>query len=87
MTAAGLLIVANTILIVLPAVGSATRLAQGSAGAGELAPGYWRAYMTESVAGGVNILLALAAMGAGISRFGARAATHAEQDKRRAESA
>lgn len=59
-------IVVNTALVVLPAVRSATALAQEGAAAGRLAPSYARAYAIESSAGAVNVALTLVAMASGI---------------------
>lgn len=55
-------IILNTIIFVLPAVNSALELAKESLLKGELVPEYNSAYMKESIAGGVNVLLALAAI-------------------------
>ena len=71
MLVAAILVLANAALVVLPAVASATSLAASSAEAGQLVEGYYKAYATESVAGGVNILLALTGVVAGVWRFGA----------------
>ncbi len=64
------LVAVNTVLVVLPAVRTATALAQSSAAEGRLANGFASAYVRESVAGGVNILLALLAAVAGVWKFG-----------------
>jgi hypothetical protein len=69
MAAAALLIVANSVIFVIPAVRSATALAEAGVASGRLAGEYRLAYLTESVAGGVNILLAVAATVAGVWRF------------------
>jgi hypothetical protein len=72
MALAAAAVVANTVLIVAPAVRSATALAEAAVVSGSLGPGYPQAYMTESVAGGINIVLTLVAMTAGVWRCGAR---------------
>ncbi len=56
----------NGVLFVLPAVRSATALAEESRARGALSPAYTRAYVLESSAGGVNVLLGLVAMAAGV---------------------
>ena len=70
MLVAASVVVANAALVVLPAVASATALAASSAQAGRLVEGYQRAYLIESVAGGINIVLTLVAAIAGVWRFG-----------------
>ncbi len=70
MLAAAVVIAGSTAFAVLPAVTSATSLASASVQAGRLVEGYERAYVTESVAGGFNIVLALIAIVAGVWRFG-----------------
>lgn len=71
MLVAAILVLGNAALVVLPAVASTTSLAVSSVQAGHLVEGYHSAYVTESVAGGINILLALVAVAAGVWRFGA----------------
>jgi hypothetical protein len=71
MLVAGLVIVANALLVVVPAVRSATSLAQEAVAAGQRPAGYARAYAVESAAGAANIVLALLATAAGVWRFGA----------------
>jgi hypothetical protein len=56
----------NGVLFVLPSVRSATALAEESFARGSLSPAYARAYMLESAAGSVNVLLGLVAVGAGV---------------------
>lgn len=68
-------IVGNGLLVVLPAVRSANALAEASMAAGRLVAAYRHAYATESIAGAVNVALALLAMAAGVWRFGARRET------------
>jgi hypothetical protein len=72
MVAAGVLVVANTVFVVTPAVRSATALAQEATAGGQLPDGYSRANAVESAAGGVNIALTLVAMVCGVWRFGSR---------------
>jgi hypothetical protein len=59
-------LVLNGLLLVMPAVRAATVLAEASRVAERLLPGYRHAYLMESVAGGVNVALALVAMIAGV---------------------
>lgn len=59
-------IIANGVAVVLPAVRSATALAEASLAAGHRVAGYQHAYMTESVAGGLNVALVLVALVAGV---------------------
>ena len=61
-------LVVNTAFVILPAASAATAMARASARAGSLDAGYQRAYLTESVAGGGNIVLALTALAAGLAR-------------------
>lgn len=56
----------NGVVFVLPAVRSTTGLAEASLAVGHLVPGYEQAFSRESMAGAVNIALALVAMAAGI---------------------
>jgi hypothetical protein len=69
--AAGL-IALNGFLFVLPAVRRATALAEESLALGTVSAAYTRAYVAESSAGSVNVILGLAAMVAGV--VGARRA-------------
>jgi hypothetical protein len=71
MALAGVVIAINAFLVVAPAVRAATALVEAAISAGALSAGYAKAYTIESVAGGVNILLALAAMASAVVRFGA----------------
>jgi hypothetical protein len=57
--------------VVVPAVGSATALAQQAVAAGELPIGYVGAYAIETAAGSVNIALAPLAIASGVWRLGA----------------
>ncbi len=75
MAIAAAAIVANATLVVLPSVRSATALAQASLQAGSLDPLYHRAYMTESIAGGINIALTAVAALAGVWRPAGRPAS------------
>jgi hypothetical protein len=72
MLVAAAAVVLNALLVVVPAVRSATALAQVGAATGHLPDGYARAFSIESAAGGVNLMLALAAAACGVWRFGAR---------------
>jgi hypothetical protein len=60
------LIALNGLLFVLPAVRSASALIEESRALGTLTEAYTRAYVLESSAGGVNVLLGLLAMVAGV---------------------
>ncbi len=66
MTLAAALIILNGFLFVLPAVRRATALAEESLALGTVSAAYTRAYVAESSAGGVNVVLGLAAMVAGV---------------------
>jgi hypothetical protein len=70
MVIAAIVVVANALLAVTPAVRAATALAQEAVGTGRLSPAYSRAYAIESVAGTVNIVLTLVAMACGVWKFG-----------------
>ena len=70
MLVVAILVVGNAALVVLPSVALATSLAAASVQAGSLVEGYEKAYLTESVAGSINVLLALLAVAAGVWRFG-----------------
>jgi hypothetical protein len=72
MLLAAVAVVLNALLVVVPAARSATALAQAAAATGQLPGGYARAYAVESAAGGVNLMLALAAAACGVWRFGAK---------------
>jgi hypothetical protein len=72
MALAGLAVVANALLLVVPAERSATRLAEEGVATGGLPAAYAGAYAVESAAGGLNVVLALLAMAAGVLRPGAR---------------
>jgi len=72
MALAGLAVVANALLLVVPAERSVTRLAEEGVATGGLPAAYAGAYAVESVAGGLNVVLALLAMAAGVLRPGAR---------------
>ncbi|NTV81566.1 MAG: hypothetical protein HGA24_09115 [Candidatus Aminicenantes bacterium] len=65
-------VVANALLLVVPAERSVTRLAEEGVATGGLPAAYAGAYAVESVAGGLNVVLALLAMAAGVLRPGAR---------------
>lgn len=67
------LVILNTYLFVAPAVTSATELAARSLAQGRLLQEYMNAYMQESVYGGINVLLAVAAMAVGVWKIGAQA--------------
>jgi hypothetical protein len=73
MVTASVLILANAVFLVTPAVRSATALAQQGVTLGGLAAGYSRAYGIESTAGGANVVLTLLAMACGVWRFGSSA--------------
>ena len=73
-------IVANGFLVVLPAVHSATQLAEASVAAGHLVAGYHQAYVRESSAGDVNIALGFVAMLAGVWGAGASRAAAQQAD-------
>jgi hypothetical protein len=77
MAVAAAVIVVNAVSVVVPAGRAATALAQSSVSTGVLATGFGAAYMTESVAGGVNIVLALIATAAGVWRMESRRPTAA----------
>ncbi len=68
------LVLANTYLFILPAEQAATDIATASLAQGTLSPAYADASLKESVCGGVNILLALAAAVVGVWKFGMRPA-------------
>jgi hypothetical protein len=59
----------NTIFVILPAARDCRALAEASLRAGALDPAYHAAYLRESIAGGVNVLLALASMVAAVTRL------------------
>jgi hypothetical protein len=67
--AALLVIVINAALVILPAARTASQLAERALTDGVLSPAYARAYLTESIAGALNVLLALGAAAAGVWRF------------------
>ncbi len=75
MALAAAVIVVNAVFVVVPAGRTATALAQSAVSTGDLATGFGAAYMTESVAGGANIVLALIATAAGVWRMEARRPT------------
>jgi heme/copper-type cytochrome/quinol oxidase subunit 3 len=66
MALAAALIALNGLLFVLPAVRSASALIEESRSFGILTEAYTRAYVAESTAGGVNVILGLVAMVAGV---------------------
>jgi Predicted integral membrane protein (DUF2269) len=68
MALAGLVILANALLFVVPAERSATCLAEEGVAADGLPAGYARAYAVESAAGGLNVIVALLAMASGVLR-------------------
>lgn len=61
-----LLIIINAHFVVVPAVFEVSRLAMEGASSGVLPAGYASAYLRESLAGGANIVLALAAGAVGV---------------------
>jgi hypothetical protein len=65
-------VVANGVLVVMPAVRAATDSAAASLAAGHLVAGYEQAFHRETFAGNINILLAVVAMIAGVWGTGAR---------------
>lgn len=67
-----LLIVLNAYICVVPAATAATELAARSVSDGRLLAGYSRAYLRESIWGGVNVLLSIAAAVVGIWGMGIR---------------
>ena len=66
MVAAAGLVVLNGLLFVLPAVHSASALVEESQSLGTLTEAYTRAYVLESSAGSLNVVLGLVAMFAGV---------------------
>ncbi len=78
MMVSALAIVFNALLVVVPAVRSATTIALQTVSAGRLPAGYARAYITESVAGGINIVPSLLAVASGMFRFGTKGSVPVE---------
>ena len=66
------LVVVDAHVIVVPAAHAATEIAIRSVGDGHLFPEYGPAYLRETIAGAVNVLLTLAAAVVGVWRIGAR---------------
>lgn len=67
--AALLIILLNTFIFILPAADDALELAKASLAEGKLLSEYSAAYMQESIAGGVNVLLAIGSIISGIWKY------------------
>jgi F0F1-type ATP synthase membrane subunit c/vacuolar-type H+-ATPase subunit K len=76
------LLVLNAHFIVAPGVHAATAAATRSLAEGRVLPEYETAYLRESIFGGVNVLLAVAAAAVGIGRTGGTAKTEAAARRR-----
>ena len=72
------LLAVNGYFFVLPLVNSATEIAVRSLAQGKLLPEYKAAYLRESIAGAVNILIMLAAAVIGVWKIGAAPKTKNE---------
>ncbi len=66
------LVVMNAYFFVIPAVTSATELADQSLVQGQLLPAYKSAYMQESIFGALNVILTITAAVVGVWRVGAK---------------
>lgn len=64
-----IIIVLNTFIFILPAINEALAFAEASLTQGKLLSEYTAAYMQESIAGGVNVLLVVASIVSGIWKF------------------
>lgn len=71
-----MLVVMNAYFFTIPAVKSATEIAASSLAQGQLIPAYKAAYMKESIFGGVNVLLTIAAAIIGVWKIGAKSTTN-----------
>lgn len=67
--AALVIILLNTFIFILPAANDALELAKASLAEGKLLSEYSAAYMQESIAGGVNVLLAIGSIISGIWKY------------------
>ncbi|MBI5453077.1 MAG: hypothetical protein HY956_00450 [Deltaproteobacteria bacterium] len=79
--ALAILIVLNAHFIIVPAANNALASANASIAAGSLSPVFRKALLTESVAGGINVAMAVIAMIAGVVKFGRRRQKDRETSK------
>lgn len=75
------LIVLNAHFIIVPAANNALASANASVAAGSLSPLFRKALLTESVAGGINVAMAVIAMIAGVVKFGRKGQRHKAASK------
>ncbi|MBI4948720.1 MAG: hypothetical protein HY955_01080 [Deltaproteobacteria bacterium] len=79
--ALAILIVLNAHFIIVPAANRALAAATASVEAGSLSPVFRKALLTESVAGGINVAMAVIAMISGVVKFGRKGQKDGETPK------